>query len=95
MRRRREASRRLPELADGRRDPMDRPTARAVQVRPLNNRTTEIADHPAVLPALRALGIRFMRARPAGAGWWIPGQFTEDLITLLEVRGCTIDAGLL
>ncbi len=94
LRRRRAASRRLPELPDGRRDTLDKPRPRRpVTVRVLGANTTEIGDGAGVLAVLRRVGCRRMRARD-GRGWWIPGRDTEAVLEALEGAGYRIEATL-
>lgn len=95
LRGRRAASYRCQVLADGRRDPIDKPRkVRAVTVRIIGSRaiTAEFAG-PGVIDAFRTLGVRYMRAR-AGGAWWCSSAHAEDVMAILETRGYRVDPTL-
>lgn len=87
LRRRRAASRRLPPLHDGRRDPLDPPPRRrAIHVRAIGKSTVEFSGcDQAVYAAIRAVGASFMRAVQGGA-WLVPQSAADDVMALLEYR---------
>lgn len=87
LRRRRAASRRLPVLHDGRRDPLDPPPRRRpIQVRAIGKNTVEfVGCDNAVYDAIHTLGVQFMRAR-AGGAWLVPQSAADDVMALLESR---------
>ena len=96
LRRRRAASRRLPELPCGRHDPIDPPRqkTRAVTMRLIGSRlSTAEFDGPGVLDAFKRLDIVFMRSR-YGGGWWCPARHAEDVMAYLEARGFRIEPTL-
>jgi hypothetical protein len=92
LRRRRAASRRLPALHDGRRDPIDPPPRRQpIQVRAIGGNTVEfVGCDQAVYNAIHTLGVKFMRARQGGA-WLVPQSAADDLMALLEYRRYKLD----
>jgi hypothetical protein len=87
LRRRRAASRRLPALYDGRRDPLDPPPRRQpIHVRSIGKSTVEfVGCDQAVYNAIRTLGAQFMRAAQGGA-WLVPQSAADDVMALLEYR---------
>lgn len=95
VRRRRAASYRSPVLADGRRDPLDKPLpGRSVQVRAIGRRTVEfVGCDRAVYAAITSLCARYQRA-PKGGAWLIRDDFAEDVLALLESRGYTVEVTL-
>ena len=95
LRRRRKASYRQPPLADGRRDPLDKPRRnRTVEWRAIGKNTVEFrgADG-AVYLAIHTLGVRFMRA-PRGGAWYVHDASADDVAALLETRGYDLRAVL-
>ena len=96
LHRRRAASRRLPELDDGRRDPLDPPprTPKVVRVRALGANTVEFlgADR-AVYGAATRVGARFMRS-PRRDAWQVHEADAEEVLAYLEHRGYRMDVTL-
>jgi hypothetical protein len=87
LRRRRAASRRMPVLADGRRDPVDPPRRRQpIHVRAISKSTVEFTGcDNAVYSAIHSVGAQFMRAAQGGA-WLVPQAAADDVMALLEYR---------
>jgi hypothetical protein len=63
-----------------------------IRVRVLDGNTTEFAG-PGVLDAINTLGVPHMRSRH-GKAWQVPGRHTDDLMALLEHRGCWLEVTL-
>jgi hypothetical protein len=64
----------------------------SITVRALNANTSEF-DGPGVLDAINTLGVPYMRSR-RGKAWQIPGRHTDDVMALLESRGCWLEVTL-
>ena len=99
LRRRRAASRRLPVLADGRRDtldPLDKPRpTKVVQVRAVGSNTVQfIGSATAVYAACKKAGARFMPHPRRNEGLLVRDDFAEAVMADLERRGYRMDVTL-
>jgi hypothetical protein len=87
IRRRRDASRRLPVLEDGRADPIEpvrRKRHKPIQVRAIGANTVEfIGGDTAIWSACDRLGVTFMRSRFGGA-WQVHQSNADDVMAWLE-----------
>lgn len=91
LRGRREASRRLPPLPDGRRDPLDRPGPGGPTVAMITEQSVKFvpASRP-VWAAIRTVGCRWQRL-PTIDGVAVPRAAGDDVIAALEASGQRVE----
>ena len=82
-------------LADGRRDPLNRPTLQPkIAVRAIGRNTVEfVGCDRAVYVAITAVCARYQRA-PRGSAWLVKQDDADNVLARLEAHGYQLEARL-